>query len=115
MFISYEFIKYLDYDQETQQYSYLYKIIDSEFEEEMGTPSRSASQQAGLYAAAVEKVYRQRGYSHPQIAKQIFLCLRYASKGYSWGMNYLVSCQKEYNPEMWEEYGQEINKFLLFT
>lgn len=129
MFISYEFSKYIGYDQETKKKSYLYKIIDLEFEEEVALRTavpalmeeepeaveQRVAERAAAGVAAVEKVYHKRGYSCPQIAKQIFLCMRYLSHKYIYSMNDLISWQKEYNPELWEKYGQEINKFLLFS
>lgn len=118
MFLSYNCREYVGYDDKTNKYSYRFKIVDSEFEEtETGVAAGApAAGGAGVtVAAAVAEVYQRRAYTDKQIAKQIFLCLQYVAKKFGSSLDQVITWSKQYNPEIWDKYGENIKMFLIFS
>lgn len=110
MFQSYQYIKYLGYDETTNKHSHQYKIIDSDWEE----VEVEVEVVVGV-GVAVVKAYHKHGYCDKQIAKQLFLCFRYIAERDNYSLDQMVSWSKQYSPEIWIKYGQDIKMFLLFS
>src|SRR5207245_9629767 len=120
MFQSYKYIQYLGYNRKTNKHSHKYKIIDSEFEEteagEVDEVGVEVEVGIGLEVALVQ-VYEKRGYSVSQVAKQLFLLFQYFEKEYGsiyYSIKNQIMWMKQYNAGLWNKYGKEIQKFLLF-
>jgi hypothetical protein len=110
MFQSYE---YKDVD----SISFQYRIIDSEFEEtKIIRATNDGSPIVGILSVrAVEEIYKRRGYTNKQIAKQLFLCFRDAAAQNNFPLDEIIKRNKIFNPEIMKTYGEHIKLFLLFT
>ena|SRR5258706_7678226 len=102
MYKSHEFIGYGDID---DRYIYDIKIIDSEFEETISGKTHPINM---VVLDGIIQIYEKRGYTVSQIAKQIFLLFK--DDMHSW----IYDC-KTFKPDVWDKYGKEINKFILFS
>src|SRR5258706_343146 len=70
---------------------------------------------AGSYLAAICQAYEKRGYTVPQIAKQIFLAFKEIADEGSFSMNRQVEFFKQHSPILMDKYGKELRKFLFFS
>ena len=102
MFQSFEFLKHLGYDTNTNEYRWRYKIVDTEFEEV------GAVGGVGL-AVAVIDTYSKRGL--PVVPNLIIAFQWYSGKcGYS--LEQLIAWQLQYNPQ-YKQYEEEIERYLV--
>src|SRR5258706_13744432 len=75
------------------------KIIDSEFEDCVMAPN---------LMVAVVLCYEKRGFNVSQIAKQLYLFISDLHPDH-------LKWYKVDSPDIWDKYGKEIQKFLLFS
>jgi hypothetical protein len=110
MFQSYEFLEYLGYDNNTNEYRWRYKIVDTEFEEvgvafEVGVGGTAA---AGLPAAVID-TYSNRGL--PVVPNLVRAFQWYINK-YGYSLEQLIAWNKQYNSKF-AQYAQEVEKYLV--
>jgi|ERR1019366_3935669 hypothetical protein len=125
MFKSIQYLKYLGHDPKTNLCSYIYKIIDDDFEEELvnawassgmgaGTPRprRAAAGVAGADADAVINCYSKRNLNVP---KNLLLLFMFNEKLY--GSKYhniqqqISYCMKYQS--LFPKYKEEVEKYLI--
>lgn len=120
MFQSYELIKYLGYNEKTKEYSWEYKIVDSDGWEELGVArgvagrgrgrgSGSRARVAVGVEVAVINTYEKRNLP---VAKNLLKSLQWYSKKYGWSFQETIEYNKKYNPK-YAKYADEIEKYLL--
>ena len=111
MFKSYEYQKYLGYNSKTKEYSYQYKIIDSEFEEvgvDVGVEVGVAAEVAVAVAVAVIDTYEKRNLN---VAANLVRAFLYLSKKYGNSVNDIIEYNKKYNPKF-AKYENDLQKYL---
>jgi hypothetical protein len=116
MFKSIQDIKYLGYDKETELYSYLFKIEDEDFEEEItgALGDRAAHTRDIVGVRAVIKTYSKRNLN---VSKNLLLLFMFYEKEY--GKKYysiekqIENCMK-YQP-LFQKYKEEVEKYLTLV
>ena len=111
MFISYEYQKYLGYNAKTEEYSYQYKIIDSEFEEVgvvVGVAVAVAAEVAVAVAVAVIDTYEKRNLN---VAANLMAAILYLHKKYHISVPQIIEYNKKYNPKF-AKYETDLQKYL---
>ncbi len=114
MFKSYQFIGYIGYNPKTNHSIHQYKIVDSEFGDIM-VEVEATEYDVLSGARVIAQVYEKRGYTVSQIAKQLYLVCKQMELEYNHTLNMIIWSQKKYNTELWDKYGKEIQKFILFS
>jgi hypothetical protein len=111
MFRYIEFVEYFGYNKETNEYSYLYKIADTDFEWQgsIVTVGRSAGTSAG--SIAVINCYKEKNLNVP---KNLWLLIKFMCGRYGYKIKDYISWCKEYN-QQFSEYEKEIENYLLLT
>jgi hypothetical protein len=109
MFQSYEYIKYLSYDAKTKQYSYQYKIIDSDFEEVAVEVAEVGVAVGVEVEVAVIDVYERRNLN---VAANLMLAILYISKEYGYSVQEFINRNKQYNPKF-TKYEKELEKYMV--
>jgi hypothetical protein len=112
MFLSYKYQKYLGYDTKIKQYSYQYKIIDSNFEKVgvVGVGFGVGAAEVGV-AVAVIDTYEKRNLN---VAKNLMLAILYHSKRCGYSAQQIIKYNKQYNPKF-AQYEEELNKYLCLV
>lgn len=108
MFISYEYISHLGFDEKTKQYSYRYKIIDSDFEAE-GVAYGFA---VALGAEIVNAVIQEYSKRNLNIAANLIKAIKYHNKQCGYSVNTIIEYNKKHNSEF-SKYEKELEKYLL--
>ncbi len=111
MFQSYDYRKYLGYDDKTKLYSWEYKIVDSEFEE-IGAfvCGDSAGGVAGVgTGVAVINTYEKRNLN---VAANLIKAFIWLNKEHHWPIIDIVNWNKQYNSKF-AEYEEQISKYLI--
>lgn len=120
MFQSYEIYKHLGYDQKTNQYKYLYRIIDDEFENvevEIGVDARVAiaiaidvSIETGIGIGVID-VYENRNLN---VAANLVAAFQFINRRkYGTSISNIVKYNKKYNPK-YPPYAAEVDKYLAW-
>jgi hypothetical protein len=112
MFQSIQYLNYLGYDQRTKLYSNLFKITDSDFEEEVADAGSAEPSGLGLGAGAVITCYSKRNLNVP---KNLLLLFMFNEKQYGFEyysiQNQIFYCE-QYQP-LFPKYKEEVEKYLL--
>ena len=104
MFQSYEYIKHLGYDEKTKQHSYLYKIIDSDFEEVVV----AVGDGVGVGVAVIE-AYEKRNLN---VAANLIAAILYIHKRYPvYSIQHIIEDNHKYNHKF-AQYEKEVSKRL---
>jgi hypothetical protein len=104
MFQSYECVKYLGYDQKTNEYRYEYKIVDDDW---VGV--RVAVAVGVGVAIAVIQEYGKRDLP---VAPNLVRAFQWYSQKYGISTEYLIAWNKQYNPKF-KQYEEDIEKYLV--
>jgi hypothetical protein len=99
-FQSYEVIKYLDYDQKTNEYCYEYKIVDDDW---VG---------AGVWVGVAVAVIQEYGKRDLPVAPNLFRAFQWYSKKYCYSIEQVIAWNKQYNPKF-KQYEEDIEKYLV--
>jgi hypothetical protein len=112
MFISYEYQKYLGYDNKTKLYNYRYKIVDDDFEVidifRLGQVEALEEVKGGGTLGVIETYEKRNLPVAPNLIKAI---LWYCDK-YGYGIKDIICWNKDYNPKF-AKYEKDIEKYLL--
>jgi hypothetical protein len=108
MFISYEYIKYLGYNSKTKEYSYQYRIIDSDFEEVAVGVGVVVAVEVRVGVAVIDAYEKRNLPVAPNLMKAIF-CF---SKIYGYTVGNIIAWNKQYNPKF-SKYEKDIEKYLI--
>ena len=109
MFQSYAFIDYNRYNLRTNEYSWRYKIVDTEFEEVGVAVAGGDGAGKKEDVVAVIDTYSNRGL--PVVPNLIIAFQWYSGKcGYS--LEQLIAWQLQYNPQ-YKQYEEEIERYLV--
>lgn len=112
MFKDYEIIKYLGYDASTDQFEYLTKIIDDDFENELSARARLDAAASAAAARALIKIYSQK---QLDVARNLMLLILKINEKYHWlKLNYIIEDLDKYIPEF-KPYSNQIKQLLLFS
>ena len=108
MFVSYRFVKYVIYDQETKLHSWECEITDSEF----GTivvPFKSVGTGEWARVGAMIEVYEERNLP---VVPNFMKAILFAHKKYAqWPITEIVYYNKQYNPK-YAKYAKDVEKYL---
>ena len=108
MFLSYKNIKYLGYDKDKNEYSYQYKIIDSDFEEIVVGVAVGVAVVGGVGVAVID-TYEKRNLN---VAKNLMLAILWHHKKYPYvSVADIVRYNKQCNPKF-AKYEEELSKYL---
>jgi hypothetical protein len=114
VFISYEYQKYLGYNSKTKEYSYQYKIIDSEFEEVVVGVVVWVEVAVGVAVAvgvevAIIDAYEKRNLN---VAANLMKAILYHHKKYPHiSVPQIIEWNKKYNPKF-AKYETDLQKYL---
>ena len=100
MFQSYEFQKYLGYDDATKEYRWQYKITDSDFEEVVVSENS--------WVAVIE-VYEKRNLP---VAPNLIAAILYLNKQHPYvSIQEFIEYNRKYNPKF-AQYEEDLSKYL---
>jgi hypothetical protein len=116
MFQSYEFLEFICYDPNTNEYSWRYKIVDTEFEEVGVAVEREVGGEVGDdvgygVVVAVIDTYSNRGLP---VVPNLIRALRWHSSEYGYSLEQVIAWQKQYNSKF-AQYEQEIERYLVLV
>ncbi len=103
MFKSIEFLRYY-----AEIDSYIYKIIDTNFECEMAVPPSPLGEDRSAVATILE--YKKRNYPHQDIVKNLFRCNLYICNKYNISFEEILNRQNIYI----DQYLKDINFSKLY-
>jgi len=90
-------IEYCQYDLQTK--SYIYKLVDTEFECEVELPwvvnSVTIVDSTAAETAAVIVGYKRRNYSHKDIVKNLFRCILFLCNKFNVSLEEELNCQND--------------------
>jgi hypothetical protein len=117
MFQSYEFLEFICYDPNTNEYSWRYKIVDTEFEEvgvalEVGICALEIGAWVGVgvgVVVAVIDTYSKRGLP---VVPNLIRALQWYNSKYGHSLEQLIAWQLQYNSKF-AQYEQEIKRYLV--
>ena len=110
MFQSYEYIKYLGYDKAKNEYSYQYKITDSDFEDVGVVVGVEVGVAVGVaVVVAVIDTYEKRNLP---VAKNLMTAILCQHKKYPHvSIQQIIEYNHKYNPKF-AQYEKDIEKYL---
>src|SRR5277367_363135 len=109
MFVSFEYIRDLDYDTKINKFRWEYKIVDTDFEK-VGVAFGVGVEIGIEVGIAVVETYRKRNL--PVVPNLILAWQYIAKESGDYTIEELIDWSKQYNPHH-AEYEDEINKYLL--
>ena len=108
MFQSYEFQKYLGYDDATKEYRWQYKITDSDFEEVGVVVGVGVVAVVGIGIAVIE-VYEKRNLN---VAANLLAAILYLHKLYPhYPIQEIIEANRKDNPKF-AQYEEDLNKYI---
>ena len=110
MFISYEYKKYIGYDDKTTLYSWEYEITDSEFGtvEVVITPPATVLAPPSLMGMVVINEYEERNLP---VAANLMKAILFSHKYYNWPIADIIYWNKQGNPKF-SKYEKELEKYF---
>jgi hypothetical protein len=119
-FQSYEFVKYLGYDQKTNEYRYEYKIIDDDWVGvTVGQGVSAAVGDAVAVGVAVIQEYSKRGLpvsgglrANASVAANLVRAFQWYSQNYGYSIEQIIAWNKQYSPKF-KQYEEDIEKYLV--
>jgi hypothetical protein len=106
MFQSYEYAEHFGYDEKINKYRYLYKIIDSDFVEEVATNGANV---CSLVSALIE-VYEKQNLN---VAANLALLFQYYHDRSGIKISFLINLNKKYNSK-YLKYADAVENYMVW-
>ena len=104
MFLSHEYISYLGYDPKTQESSWEYKIIDSEWE--------AVAVVGGLAVGVGAAVIQEYSKRELPVAANLIRAFQFISTKRGYSIQRIIDWNKQHNSQF-KQYEEEVDKLLV--